>query len=85
MHPLKDRGFQHPLASDITPRDLWQNRRQWMQAAAAAAKFAANRGRIDAVVNNAMLLKYEPLELVTEETLDRMTGTANSFSACSLL
>ncbi|MEN9704405.1 MAG: hypothetical protein RLZZ393_284 [Pseudomonadota bacterium] len=41
---------------------------------AAAAKFAANRGRIDAVVNNAMLLKYEPLELVTEETLDRMTG-----------
>ena len=36
MHPLKDRGFQHPLASDITPRDLWQNRRQWMQAAAAA-------------------------------------------------
>lgn len=34
MHPLKDRGFRHPVASDITPRDLWQNRRQWMQAAA---------------------------------------------------
>lgn len=41
---------------------------------AAAAKFAASRGRIDAVVNNAMLLMYEPVEQVTEETLSRMTA-----------
>ena len=36
MHPLKDRGFLHPIASDITPRELWQNRRQWLQTAALA-------------------------------------------------
>jgi len=39
-----------------------------------AARFAKLAGRIDAVVNNAMLLKYEPVEQVTEETLTRMTG-----------
>jgi meso-butanediol dehydrogenase / (S,S)-butanediol dehydrogenase / diacetyl reductase len=40
----------------------------------AAKRFAAIDGRIDAVINNAMLLRYEPLEQVTEETLVRMTG-----------
>jgi NAD(P)-dependent dehydrogenase (short-subunit alcohol dehydrogenase family) len=40
----------------------------------AAARFANQAGRIDAVINNAMLLKYEPVEQVTEETLTRMTG-----------
>jgi meso-butanediol dehydrogenase/(S,S)-butanediol dehydrogenase/diacetyl reductase len=39
---------------------------------AAAATFAGERGRIDAVVNNAMLLRYEPIEKVTNEGLDRM-------------
>jgi NAD(P)-dependent dehydrogenase (short-subunit alcohol dehydrogenase family) len=38
-----------------------------------AARFAAaQRGSIDAVVNNAMLLRYEPIEQVTDEVLDRM-------------
>jgi len=40
--------------------------------AGAAARFAAERSRIDAVVNNAMLLRYEPIEKVTEGVLDRM-------------
>ncbi|HEY7377101.1 MAG TPA: glucose 1-dehydrogenase [Steroidobacteraceae bacterium] len=40
----------------------------------AAAQFAAECGRIDAVVNNAMLLRYEPIEKVTDEVLDRMLG-----------
>jgi NAD(P)-dependent dehydrogenase (short-subunit alcohol dehydrogenase family) len=40
----------------------------------AAARFARGSGRIDAVVNNAMLLRYEPLEQVTEATLNLMTG-----------
>ena len=31
-----------------------------------AQRLAAERGRIDAVVNNAMLLHYEPLENITE-------------------
>lgn len=41
---------------------------------AAAAQFAKGAGRIDAVINNAMLLRYEPVEQITEETLTRMTG-----------
>ncbi|KAB0580593.1 protein-methionine-sulfoxide reductase catalytic subunit MsrP [Ideonella dechloratans] len=48
MHPLKDRGFRHPVASDITPRDLWQNRRQWMQAAAAAGMGLAGLSSLNA-------------------------------------
>jgi meso-butanediol dehydrogenase / (S,S)-butanediol dehydrogenase / diacetyl reductase len=40
--------------------------------ARAATQLAAERGRIDAVVNNAMLLKYEPIERVTEAVLERM-------------
>jgi 3-oxoacyl-[acyl-carrier protein] reductase len=40
--------------------------------AKAAAQFATERGRIDAVVNNAMLLRYEPIEKVTEDVLDQM-------------
>jgi len=40
--------------------------------ARAAADFARELGRIDAVVNNAMLLRYEPIQAVTEAVLDRM-------------
>ena len=39
-----------------------------------AADFARRGGRIDAVINNAALLKYEPLESISEETVDRMLG-----------
>jgi NAD(P)-dependent dehydrogenase (short-subunit alcohol dehydrogenase family) len=38
----------------------------------AGAEFAAKRGRIDAVVNNAMLLRYDPIEKVTDDVLERM-------------
>jgi len=45
------------------------------QMMSAAAQFAkACGGRIDAVVNNAMLLRYEPVEKITPETLTRMTA-----------
>ena len=37
MHLLKDRGYIHPLASEITPRTVALSRRRWMQAAAAGA------------------------------------------------
>ena len=43
-------------------------------AFAEAAAVRRERGRIDAVVNNAMLLRYEPIEKVTDEVLDRMLG-----------
>ena len=39
-----------------------------------AARFAAGRGRIDAVINNAMLLRYEPVEQISAETLARMVS-----------
>ena len=42
--------------------------------AAAAGQFASEHGRIDVVVNNAMLLRYEPIEQVTGDVLDRMLG-----------
>jgi NAD(P)-dependent dehydrogenase (short-subunit alcohol dehydrogenase family) len=50
---------------DVAVRD------EFMQA---AAQFARHCGRIDAVVNNAMLLRYEAVEEITPETLSRMTA-----------
>ena len=41
---------------------------------AAAADFAKAHGRIDAVVNNAMLLRYEPIEAVSDDVLNTMLG-----------
>lgn len=40
----------------------------------AAAQLAAKHGRIDAVINNAMLLRYEPVENIAEQTLSRMVA-----------
>ena len=37
MHLLKDRGFNHAIASEVTPQRVYLNRRQLMQAAAASA------------------------------------------------
>lgn len=56
-------GTAHSYAADVSDRRAF---------AGAAREFAAVQGRIDAVVNNAMLLKYEPIEAVTEAVLDRM-------------
>lgn len=39
-----------------------------------AEAFAREGGRIDALINNAMLLRYEPIEEVREDVLDRMLG-----------
>jgi len=54
-----------PFAVDVSRR---------ADVMSAAAAFAAGTGRIDAVINNAMMLRYEPVEQVSEETLTRMTG-----------
>jgi sulfoxide reductase catalytic subunit YedY len=37
MHLLKDRGFIHPTASEITPRDVYLRRRDWLRQAAAGS------------------------------------------------
>jgi len=36
MHLLKDRGFVHPIGSDITPQHHWLQRRAWLQRMALA-------------------------------------------------
>ena len=37
MHRLPDRGFDHALSSDITPRSAYEGRRSWMKHLAAGA------------------------------------------------
>lgn len=58
-------GSAHAFMLDVTVRKLFM---------ATAATFAAKAGRIDAVINNAMLLKYEPVQQISEETLTLMTA-----------
>jgi meso-butanediol dehydrogenase/(S,S)-butanediol dehydrogenase/diacetyl reductase len=58
-------GAALPYSVDVAVREQVMN---------AAAQFAVHCGRIDAVVNNAMLLRYEPVEKITPETLNRMTA-----------
>jgi len=38
FHP--DRGFDHQVASEITPPAVWRNRRQWLQGLAAGGALA---------------------------------------------
>ncbi|HYE39470.1 MAG TPA: protein-methionine-sulfoxide reductase catalytic subunit MsrP [Ramlibacter sp.] len=48
MHFLKDRGFVHPVASEITPRAVYEQRRdmlKWMATGAAGAALASWAGR----------------------------------------
>ncbi len=40
MHHLKDRGFDHPSPSDITPRHVFEARRTLLKGAAAGAAFS---------------------------------------------
>ncbi len=66
VHEITHAGGQaRAYAADVSDRAAF---------AAAAADLAAAHGRIDGVVNNAMLLRYEPLEAVSETVLDRMLG-----------
>jgi len=41
---------------------------------AAASEFARAHGGLDAVINNAMLLRYEPVGTITEAVADQMLG-----------
>ena len=37
MRPPADRGFDHPVPSEITPRAAYEGRRQWLKQLAAGA------------------------------------------------
>lgn len=58
-------GNAHAYAFDASNRDAFLS---------AASKFKQTTGRLDAVVNNAMLLKYEPVENITDATIETMMG-----------
>lgn len=58
-------GQAHAFTADLSGQTAFE---------ALAADLAKRCGRIDAVVNNAAVLFYEPLENVTEATVDRMLG-----------
>ena len=54
MHLIKDRGFVHPVASEITPQRVYQERRRWLQAlAAGAAGTALGAGPFQAMAQTA--------------------------------
>jgi len=56
-------GSAHVHVADLSTRDAFMR---------IAEDLARTCGRIDAVINNAMLLRYEPIEAVSEDVLDRM-------------
>lgn len=58
-------GRASAFECDVSDRD------RFLETAAAVAK---EFGRIDVVINNAMLLRYEPIEEVRDDILDRMLG-----------
>jgi NAD(P)-dependent dehydrogenase (short-subunit alcohol dehydrogenase family) len=58
-------GQAHALPADVSSREAFLG---------VAATLAAAAGRIDAVVNNAAHIHYEPIEAVREEMLERMLG-----------
>ena len=61
----KEGGTAWSLPADLSSRAGFE---------AIAAELAQAAGRIDAVINNAAHLRYEPIEQVTEETVDLMLG-----------
>ena len=58
-------GVAHAYPADLSGQAAF---------AGVAAAFAKDAGRIDAVVNNAAFLRYQPIEEVAEETVDMMLG-----------
>lgn len=58
-------GEAHSYAGDLSQREVFLD---------IAARFAAVGGRIDAIINNAMLLHYCPVEQVTDDKLEAMMG-----------
>jgi NAD(P)-dependent dehydrogenase (short-subunit alcohol dehydrogenase family) len=66
VEEIRGKGGQaHAYSVDVAVRKLFM---------AGTATFAAKCGGLDALVNNAMLLKYEPVEQISDETLTRMTA-----------
>ena len=63
------KGKVHAYTGDMSNRDVFMD---------IADNFAEECGFIDVMINNAMLLHYEPIEEVREEILNRMLGAGIS-------
>ncbi|MFM7533371.1 MAG: protein-methionine-sulfoxide reductase catalytic subunit MsrP, partial [Rubrivivax sp.] len=63
MHLHRDRGFTHPLSSEVTPPDAYAQRRQWLKllAAGAAGSALATWAARDARASTAAPGKLAPL------------------------
>ena len=59
-------GTAEAYAADLSRRDAFMD---------VGAAFAGAHGKLYAVINNASVLVYEPIEAVREDTLDRMIGS----------
>ncbi len=77
MKYLPDRGFVHPVPSEITPRAAWLNRRAWLQALAAGGGGAlaawAARDAMAAAPTVARPGKLAPLAAVRSSVPGAMT------------
>jgi len=61
MHLRKDRGHEHPIAAEITPRPIYEQRREllkWLATGSAGAALAGWAGR-EALAQQAGLAKLE--------------------------
>ena len=61
MHHLKDRGFQHPVPSEITPKALYLDRRTWLQTVAAGGAALSGWAARDAQAQIVRPQKLAPL------------------------
>ena len=60
-----DGGRAHAYTADVSSQAAFSQ---------AAGEFAREAGGLDAVINNAMLLLYEPITAVSEKVVDQMLG-----------
>ena len=85
MHHLRDRGYVHPNASDITPRAVYEQRRRWLQWAAGGAAGVALAGwgpqaarAQSAPQRRASPLVGSPSHVDGAETMERPTAYADA-------
>lgn len=75
MHHLKDRGYRHPIASEITPQDIHTRRRELLQylALGGAGLAAAGWAARDARAQTARPGKLAPLPATRSTVAGAMT------------
>ena len=85
MPSRRDRGFEHPSASDITPESIYRDRRAWMtQALAWGASGLGGMGLADAAraatLPPAVPLEHVKSEIAGAQVMDKPTALADATS-----